>query len=200
MRHGVVAVLVLVCAYLIGSWNFSVTVLRLAGRADPRTVHSGNPGVTNVARTAGLGVAAIVLVLDLARAVIAERVAARFCWTTFLPWVGFALILGNRFPLWHGLRGGKGVSSYLGFTGAIQPWGAVVACAGWLAAYGVTRISAVASMAMLVGLTATMVLSVPRTASALVATSLSVLLIVAGHAPNWRALRKTGKGDGPLEL
>ena len=193
------AVVVLACAYLIGSWNFSVTVLRLAGLADPRTVHSGNPGATNVARTAGLGTAAVVLALDLARAVIVQRAAMRLCSMSLLPWVGFALVFGNRFPVWHRFRGGKGVASYLGFVGATQPWGAAVACAGWLAAYGVTRISALASMAMLVGLSATMVLSLPRTASAFAATALSVLLIVAGHAPNWRALRKTGKGDGPLE-
>jgi acyl phosphate:glycerol-3-phosphate acyltransferase len=185
----VTAVVVLVSAYLVGSWNFSVTVLRLAGRADPRTVHSGNPGVSNVVRTAGLAVAAIVLVLDLARAVVATRVAIRFCPMSSVPWVGFALVLGNRFPVWHRFRGGKGVSSYLGFVGAVQPWGAVVACAGWLSAWGVTRISAVASMAMLVGLSAAMTLGLPRTASAFAATACSVLLIVAGHASNWRSLR-----------
>jgi glycerol-3-phosphate acyltransferase PlsY len=153
-------------------------------------VNSGNPGVTNVARTVGLGVAAIVLVIDLGRAVIVQMVAVRFCSMAFVPWVGFALVFGNRFPVWHRLRGGKGVASYLGFVGATQPWGAVVACAGWLAAYGLTRISAVASMAMLVGLAATMVLSMPRTAPAFAATAFSVLLIVAGHAANWRALRE----------
>jgi acyl phosphate:glycerol-3-phosphate acyltransferase len=193
----VTALLVLVGAYLIGSWNFSVTVLRFSGHPDPRTVHSGNPGVTNVARTAGFTVAVIVLVLDLARAVLVQKLAAASCSMDVLAWVGLALVCGNRFPLWHRFRGGKGVASYLGFVGAIAPWGAVVACAGWLAAYAVTRIAAVASMAMLVGLLVAMALSVPRTVAAFAAIALSVLLIVAGHAPNFSALRKTGAADRP---
>jgi acyl phosphate:glycerol-3-phosphate acyltransferase len=185
----VARLVVLVVAYLIGSFNFSIVALRLAGRPDPRTVHSGNAGAANVARTAGLGVAAIVLALDLARAVVVARAALRLCSPEIFPWSGFALVLGNRYPLWHRLRGGKGVASYLGFVGATEPWGALVSCAGWVITYGATRIAAVASMAMLVGLSVTMVLAMPRTMSAFAATALSVLLIVAGHAPNWRALR-----------
>jgi acyl phosphate:glycerol-3-phosphate acyltransferase len=187
------ALLLLAGAYLIGSWNFSVTVLRVSGHADPRTVHSGNPGVTNVARSAGFTVAAIVLVLDIARAVLVQRVAVSFCSMAFLPWVGLALVLGNRFPLWHRFRGGKGVASYLGFVGGAAPWGAVTACGVWLAAYAVTRIPAVASMAMLVGLASALVLVVPRAAAPFAAIALSVLLIVAGHAPNWRELRTAAK-------
>jgi glycerol-3-phosphate acyltransferase PlsY len=187
------ALLLLAGAYLVGSWNFSVTVLRVSGHADPRTAYSGNPGVTNVARTAGFTAAAIVLVLDIARAVLVQRVAVSCCSMAFLPWVGLALVCGNRFPLWHRFRGGKGVASYLGFVGGAAPWGAATACGVWLAAYAVTRIPAVASMAMLVGLASAMVLVVPRAPAPFAAIALSVLLIVAGHATNWRALRTAAK-------
>jgi glycerol-3-phosphate acyltransferase PlsY len=188
----VTALVVLVSAYLVGSWNFSVTVLRLAGRADPRTVHSGNPGVTNVARTAGVAVAAIVLGLDLARAVVVQRAAMHWCPFEVVPWVAVALIVGNRFPVWHRFRGGKGVASYLGFVGATAPWGAAVACGAWLVTYAATRVAAAASMAMVFGLAVAMALAAARTLPAFAATALSVLLIVAAHAPNWRAL-----GDRP---
>ncbi|HHC24907.1 MAG TPA: glycerol-3-phosphate acyltransferase, partial [Desulfobacterales bacterium] len=30
------------------------------------------------------------------------------------PWIGLSLILGNRFPCFHGFQGGKGVANYLG--------------------------------------------------------------------------------------
>ncbi|HEY5284699.1 MAG TPA: glycerol-3-phosphate acyltransferase, partial [Polyangia bacterium] len=113
---------VLVASYLVGSLNFAIIVSRIGGFPDPRTLHSGNAGASNVARVAGRPLAGLVLLLDMARAVSVQWVAARSCSPGWIPWAGLALILGNRFPLFHGFRGGKGVATYLGFVGAAQPW------------------------------------------------------------------------------
>ena len=108
-------------SYLFGSLNFAIIVLRICGFPDPRTAHSGNAGASNVARVAGQPIAGLVLLLDVARSVSVQLAAARFCPSQWIAWAGLALILGNRFPLYHGFRGGKGVAAYLGFVGAAQP-------------------------------------------------------------------------------
>ena len=57
----------LLLAYLAGSINFAIIVLRLLGKEDPRTTFSGNAGTTNVYRQAGKGWAVLVLLLDVGR-------------------------------------------------------------------------------------------------------------------------------------
>ena len=183
--------LLLLASYLLGSWNFAITVLRIGRFPDPRTQHSGNAGTSNVARIAGRPVAALVLALDLARSVAVYQVAHRFAAAEAVPWAGLALLLGNRFPLFHRFRGGKGVATYLGFLGAAEPWLALAACAAWLGTYLVGKIVAIASMAMLAVLVAAALYTWPRTPLTVVATVLSATLIIVGHRSNWAALRKT---------
>ena len=181
---------VLASAYLIGSINFAIIVMRAVGRADPRTRGSGNPGVTNVARSAGRPLAAVILLLDLARAAIVEVAAARLCPPEAIAWAGLALLAGNRYPIWHGLRGGKGVANYLGFVASIRPLGAVVACVTWIVAHALTKVPAVASMAMAIVLAFVAAASLPFAPLPLSATALSLLLIAHAHWSNWRALKK----------
>ncbi len=185
-----VTLAVLVATYLLGSLNFAIAVLRIGRFPDPRTLHSGNPGASNVARIAGRPVAGLVLLLDMARAVSVELAATRFCPADAVPWVGLVLILGNRFPLFHAFRGGKGVATYLGFVAAAHPWLALLACGAWLVTYLPSRIPALASMSMLLVLVAASV----RTSSFAIApasgTLFTAALIVASHRSNWAAWRK----------
>jgi len=183
--------LLLLASYLLGSWNFAITILRIGGFPDPRTKHSGNAGTSNVARIAGRPVATLVLTLDLLRSLAVYQVARRFAAAEAVPWAGLALLLGNRFPLFHRFRGGKGVATYLGFIGAVEPWLALAACAAWLGTYIVGKIVAIASMAMLAVLFAAAIYTWPRTPLAIVATVLSAMLILVGHRGNWAALRTT---------
>jgi acyl phosphate:glycerol-3-phosphate acyltransferase len=181
---------VLVACYLLGSLNFAIAVLRIGGFPDPRTLHSGNPGASNVARVAGRPRAGLVLLLDMARAVSVQWAATRCCPSEWIPWAGVALILGNRFPLFHGFRGGKGVAAYLGFVGATQPGFALLACGAWLACYLPTKIPALASMAMLLVLAGAALRASPTTIAAVSGTLLTAALIVVGHWKNWVAWRE----------
>ena len=63
--------------------------------------------------------------------------------------MGLGLILGNRYPVFHGFRGGKGVAAYLGFTAAIMPPAAGIACLAWLAAFLVARQPFIGSFCMI---------------------------------------------------
>jgi acyl phosphate:glycerol-3-phosphate acyltransferase len=172
--------------YVVGSVNCAILVLRAKGLGDPRSVHSGNAGATNVARVAGWRVAALVLAIDLGRAAAIEVVAASLVEPPFVPWAGLALVIGNRYPLWHGFRGGKGVAGYLGFVAALCPIGAAIAAVAWVVTHAIGRVPAVASMAMIACLAVAAHHAAPGPI-AMAATVVSLLLIIHGHRSNWRS-------------
>lgn len=135
-------------AYIAGSVNFSILLFRLLGRGDPRRQFSGNAGATNVYRQAGLGWAALVLLLDMGRAV---GVAAAAVWLLpyeWVPWAGLGLIVGNRVPVFHGFKGGKGVANYLGFSAFLAPWAATASVIAWYGVYRIWKTPFISSFAM----------------------------------------------------
>jgi len=135
-------------AYLAGSVNFAVIFFKLTGREDPRQSFSGNAGTTNVYRQAGFLWAAFILLLDVGRAMAVAWVSGYFLRPFLMPWAAFFLVLGNRFPCFHGFRGGKGVANYLGFTIMTAPWAALASAAVWVFVYGLARVPFIASFFM----------------------------------------------------
>lgn len=189
----------LLLAYLAGSVNFAIVALRLLGREDPRTRFSGNAGTTNVYRQAGKGWAALVLLLDVGRAAALAALALALLPFAFVPWIGLALVAGNRFPCFHRLRGGKGVASYLGFAIPIVPWGAAVACLVWVAVHRIVGIPFVASFFMILVLGGAGVIAGGAEAVPAAGTAATVLLIIFNHRTNIAALieeRREQRGGG----
>lgn len=115
--------IMLVVPYLLGGINTSIIVTKLRTGQDIRTMGSGNAGLTNSLRTQGKATAAIVLLGDVAKAVLSVwivRLSFLFIGgvdTTALEnnmnWVGymavFMTVVGHVFPVYYGFRGGKGV-------------------------------------------------------------------------------------------
>jgi glycerol-3-phosphate acyltransferase PlsY len=176
--------LMLLLAYFTGSINFAIILLGLLGEEDPRTKFSGNAGTTNVYRQAGIGWAAVVLLLDIGRAVGLAALALYLLPAPLVPWVGTALVAGNRFPCFHRFQGGKGVASFLGFTIPIAPWGAVLSCLVWVAVYGIVRIPFVASFFMVLLLGGAAALTGGAQAIPIAGTVVTVLLIFLNHRKN----------------
>jgi glycerol-3-phosphate acyltransferase PlsY len=174
----------LLFTYLAGSVNFAIIALRLLGKEDPRTKFSGNAGTTNVYRQAGWGWAALVLLLDAGRAAALAVLAMTFLPFAFVSWIGLALVAGNRFPCFHGFRGGKGVASYLGFVVPISPWGAAAACLAWVAVHRIVRIPFVASFCMILVLGRAVAAAGGWEALPIAGTAATVLLIVFNHKRN----------------
>jgi acyl phosphate:glycerol-3-phosphate acyltransferase len=172
-------------AYLAGSLNWAIVVLRLLGRGDPRMRSSGNAGTSNVYRIAGPAWAAVVLLLDVGRAAGVAALALFLLPAAHAPFVGFALLLGNHFPLFHGFRGGKGVAAWLGFTAAVHPAAAALSCAAWVLVYALSRISFVGSSAMLTVLAAGILARCGLGPASVAGTVLSLALIVAAHRRNF---------------
>lgn len=112
---------VAIVAYVIGSINFAVIFSRKFAGFDVREKGSKNAGTTNVLRTVGKKVAAITLLCDILKGVVAILVAllAQVMWEGFdivtLKYIaGFMVILGHTFPIFFEFRGGKGVATAIG--------------------------------------------------------------------------------------
>ncbi len=116
-------IIMLVVPYLLGGINTSIIVTKLKTGKDIRDMGSGNAGLTNTLRTQGKAIAAIVLLGDVAKAVLAVwavRLSFLFIGgvnTTVLEnnmnWIGYMavmmVVIGHVFPVYYGFKGGKGV-------------------------------------------------------------------------------------------
>jgi acyl phosphate:glycerol-3-phosphate acyltransferase len=174
-----------VLGYLSGSVPYGLLLTRIFRGVDVRTRGSGNIGATNVARVAGPGLGALVLVLDalkgalpvlLARAVSADAVAPAL--------VGLAAFAGHVAPPWLGFRGGKGVATALGVLAVLAPRAALAALAAFGLLFALFRVSSVGSLGagLVAVLVAWCVEGTPRPAAWL--TTGLVLLILWTHRGN----------------
>lgn len=176
-------------AYLACSLNVSIILFSLAGKEDPRSHSSGNAGTVNVWRQAGLGWAALVLTLDMLRGILLALLAIHFLPPDFIPWVGFALVSGNRYPCFHHFRGGKGVATYLGFSLLLTaPCMAVIACATWAGLYAITKIPFISSFAMVTILAIATIIHFQCNLLATTGIMATLLFIYWNHHDNIRQL------------
>jgi glycerol-3-phosphate acyltransferase PlsY len=120
--------LVVLAAYGLGAVPFAYVVARRFAGVDVRAAGSGNVGATNVARTAGTMLAAIVLVLDVAKGALAVWLARRAGLPEEIVAIaGLAAIVGHIFPVWLGFRGGKGVATACGVFALLAPHALLIA-------------------------------------------------------------------------
>lgn len=144
------AALLVAGAYLLGSIPFGLLLARKRG-VDVRQAGSGNIGATNVARTAGKKLGAVVLIFDALKgmasmaAVLSLDLMAK---TTpyLLTAVGAAAVLGHCFPVWLRFRGGKGVATSLGVFAILDPLVTGIAAAVWIGLYAAFRVASIGSL------------------------------------------------------
>lgn len=113
-------IVVAVISYLIGSINFSVLISKRVAGFDVRQKGSGNAGTTNMLRSVGKGAAAITLVCDILKGVVAVVIAfligliAKNEAALLVQIAGIAGVIGHTFPVFFEFKGGKGVATALG--------------------------------------------------------------------------------------
>ena len=109
---------VLAIGYLIGSINFSVILSRKMAGFDLREKGSKNAGTTNMLRTVGKKGAAMVLLLDILKGVVAVLVAKLISSDVneaiACQIAAFSVVFGHTFPIFFEFRGGKGVATSIG--------------------------------------------------------------------------------------
>ena len=176
--------------YLATSINFSIILFKCLGKGDPRDHYSGNAGTTNVSRQIGKFWGLLILLLDMGRAATIAQIGVWFLPAPLVPVLGFALVVGNQKPLFHGFRGGKGVAGYLGFTALISPVLAGVSCLAWLLAYGLFRQPFIGSFFMITVLGLGTMIHLSWAWPVMVSAVLTMALILQSHKPNIAAYRK----------
>ena len=114
-------VIMAIVAYLIGSINFSVLISKKKAGYDIREKGSGNAGTTNMLRNLGKKYAAITLVCDILKgivaiciAIIVGKIMKDSNGALLVQVAGIAVVLGHTFPIFFGFKGGKGVATSLG--------------------------------------------------------------------------------------
>ena len=141
-----------IAAYLIGSLSFAVIVSKYYGMDDPRTYGSGNPGATNVLRSGKKKAAALTLLGDALKGLVAVVLArclqdALNLSDITIAAVAVAALVGHMWPLFFGFKGGKGVATALGVLLAISPATALVCAAIWLVMAFGFKVSSLAALA-----------------------------------------------------
>ena len=190
-------VLFAVLAYCAGSINFAILFFKLLKKEDPRTGFSGNPGVTNVYRQAGWAAAAIVLILDVGRAAAVSVLAVTLFSPSGVAWIGLVLLLGNRYPVFHQFKGGKGVANYLGFSAVIVPLGALVSCLVWIVVFSLIRLPFISSFFMVIVLAGAMVVEWVNFPVAIAGVAATAVFIVFNHRSNITGLLSSSNDSGP---
>lgn len=154
-----------VVGYLLGSIPFGLILTKLAGHGDIRAIGSGNIGATNVLRTGNKKLAALTLLLDMAKGAVAVFLISFVFPETKCAWPageippcrilaslygpslsGFFALLGHIFPVWLKFKGGKGVATGLGIMLALYWPVGVLAALTWIATAFLFRISSLSAL------------------------------------------------------
>ena len=142
-------------AYLIGSVSFAVVVSKCMRLPDPHSYGSGNPGATNVLRSGNKLAAALTLFGDalkgyfavmLARILLGDESLSSTLGSWVLCGVVIAVFLGHLFPVFHGLKGGKGVATACGILFGINWILGLATLSTWLIVAFFMRYSSLAAL------------------------------------------------------
>ncbi|SFD04580.1 glycerol-3-phosphate acyltransferase PlsY [Chitinophaga sp. CF118] len=148
--------LLLFCAYLIGSTPTAVWVSKGIFGMDIREYGSGNAGATNTFRVLGSKAGSFVMLVDMVKGVLAVRLSYLLSYyhnpehltqlVNFQIGLGLAAVVGHIFPIWANFRGGKGIATLFGLVLAIQPLVAICCVGVFLLILSLTRYVSLSSI------------------------------------------------------
>jgi len=148
--------LLLFCAYLIGSIPTAVWVSKGVFGMDIREYGSGNAGATNTFRVLGSKAGTFVMLVDMIKGVLAVRLSYLLAYyhnpehltqlVNFQIGLGLAAVVGHIFPIWANFRGGKGIATLFGLVLAIQPLVAICCVGIFLLILSLTRYVSLSSI------------------------------------------------------
>ena len=182
----------LLLGYLLGSIPFAYIAGKVVRGIDLRQHGSGNLGATNVYRTLGAKVAAVVFVLDTLKGALPVVAVRQYAVGAHLElWAiaaGVAAIIGHAKPiflLWKG--GGKGVATAGGVFLALAPIPALASMAAFVVVLLLTGYVSVSS------LTAAVVLPLVLAATSGVRTPLFAVSVVIALFVFWTHRANIGR-------
>lgn len=186
-------ILLILLGYLYGSIPFALVIGKVFYNTDVRESGSGNLGGTNAGRVLGKKAGVSVIVLDALKAVIifylSSYLSLKFNLNPDIKYLaGLACIFGHCYPIFAEFRGGKAVSTSLGYFLCIEPLYAVVAIVVFLLVLKISKYVSLSSISTaLIVLCITPFLAVSITAK--LCMLVAVILLVYRHKDNIKRIK-----------
>ena len=186
-------ILLILLGYLYGSIPFALVIGKVFYNTDVRESGSGNLGGTNAGRVLGKKAGISVIVLDALKAVIifylSSYLSLKFNLNPDIKYIaGLACIFGHCYPIFAEFRGGKAVSTSLGYFLCIEPLYAVVAIVVFLLVLKISKYVSLSSISTaLIVLCTTPFLAVSITAK--LCMLVAVILLVYRHKDNIKRIK-----------
>lgn len=186
-------ILLILLGYLYGSIPFALVIGKVFYNTDVRESGSGNLGGTNAGRVLGKKAGISVIVLDALKAVIIFYLSSYLSLKINLNpdikyLAGLACIFGHCYPIFAEFRGGKAVSTSLGYFLCIEPLYAVVAIVVFLLVLKISKYVSLSSISTaLIVLCITPFLAVSITAK--LCMLVAVILLVYRHKDNIKRIK-----------
>jgi glycerol-3-phosphate acyltransferase PlsY len=186
--------LLVVAAYLVGSFPSSYLAGKWTRGIDLRNFGSGNLGATNTFRVLGPRIAAPVMVMDVLKGFLPAAIFPQLDGRVSGLWAlayGAAAIMGHVFSVYMRFRGGKGVATAAGVFLALAPEAVIPAIAVWLVVLGLWRMVSLASVSAALTLIIALLALEPRPAVRLLGVAVATFVVFA-HRSN---LRRIARGE-----
>ena len=186
-------ILLILLGYLYGSIPFALVIGKVFYNTDVRESGSGNLGGTNAGRVLGKKAGISVIVLDALKAVIifylSSYLSLKFNLNPDIKYIaGLACIFGHCYPIFAEFRGGKAVSTSLGYFLCIEPLYAVFAIVVFLLVLKISKYVSLSSISTaLIVLCITPFLAVSITAK--LCMLIAVILLVYRHKDNIKRIK-----------
>jgi acyl phosphate:glycerol-3-phosphate acyltransferase len=178
----------LTLGFSLGGLPFAYWLYVAATGRDLRREGSGNPGATNLLRSAGWRFGLAAFVLDAGKGAVAVLAAARLAGPEAGAPAALGAALGHMYSPWLSGRGGKGVATAAGAFAALAPAATGLALAGFTIVLALSRFVSLAAVAAAAALPLIMLALGARGKGALVAAALAVL-IAWRHRENFARMR-----------
>lgn len=178
-------------AYLLGTAPVALLVGRRAGK-DPTREGSGNPGASNVYRTAGAKAGALVFAGDGLKGIAATALGLAVEDRRLALACGAAAVAGHIFPVTRRLRGGKGVATGAGMVAVLFPLVAAAVAVVWGVLAKATGKASLASLTAAV-LLPIGVAALGRPAVEVGGVAAMAAVVIARHAENIERLARGGE-------
>jgi acyl phosphate:glycerol-3-phosphate acyltransferase len=162
--------IIAILSYLVGSIPTSIIVARKMRGIDIRQHGSGNAGGTNAIRVLGWKAGVLVILMDMAKGLIATMLVSRLMYGPFpfpnaTPFddftvvqiiAGCSAILGHVWTLFAGFRGGKGIATAGGMLLGVAPIEVAVAFGVFLIVFLISQYVSLGSLSAAVAFPLTM--------------------------------------------
>ncbi|ASM73283.1 MULTISPECIES: glycerol-3-phosphate 1-O-acyltransferase PlsY [Roseobacteraceae] len=174
--------------YGLGSIPFGLLLTQLLGLGNLRQIGSGNIGATNVLRTGNKSAAALTLLLDAGKGVVAVVLARLYAGEDAAQLAALMAMLGHCYPVWLGFKGGKGVATFLGLMWALA-WPVGLGCSiAWALAAFLSRMSSMGGL--MAAAASTFLLILTGNGAMLLLGILLTLLVFWRHRTNIARIRQ----------